>query len=148
MSVHHVVDHVLEVRACFIMHAPSSIHKLQTTFLDELPHCILYLVSLLLIPHSKELHFDIGKFAVWVEDELLYCRAQDQIHFGSLVTLIRPSVILINCFEPANIVMRVSNQMNIELFVLILSDSVVPTSHLFFELTNILWTSPVCIGSH
>lgn len=148
VAIHHIVDHVLEVWASLVVHAPTSIDELETTFLDKLFHISFSFVSLFVIPHGEEFHFNVSEFTMWVLNEFRNNGAQDHVDLSNLVTLICSCVILVNSFEPSDIIVRVSNQMNVKLFMLILSYTVVSISYLFFELADIFWTSPVRIGSH
>ena len=72
MSFHHIIDHVLEVRTSFIMHAPAGINKFQSTFLDKHLYFIFELLRLFLIPHAEELHLNVSELALWIFQELLY----------------------------------------------------------------------------
>jgi hypothetical protein len=66
MAMHHVVDHVLKVRACLVMHTPASVNKLKATFLNQHLHVSLYLVSLSLVPHRKEFHLNVRESTFWI----------------------------------------------------------------------------------
>merc|ERR1712226_1508710 len=59
VTLHHVVDHVLVVWACLIVHAPSCIHKLESAFFDEALELVFGVLALLVVPHREEFHFYI-----------------------------------------------------------------------------------------
>jgi len=109
VPVHHIVDHVLEVWASLVVHAPACIHELETAFLDKLPHISFGLLILFIIPHGEEFHFNVSKFTVRILNQFWDNRTQDHVDLSNLVCLIRSCVILVNSFEPSNVVVRVSN---------------------------------------
>lgn len=148
VALHHVVDHVLEVWACFVVHAPATVHEFETTFLDETPDLVFDLLSLLEIPHGEELHFDVGEFSVWTFDQFLDDCAQNEVDLGLLVLLIGARVVLIDCLEPSDVVVRVSNQVHIEMLVLVSSIREVRLCMVLLKLTDEVLTSPVRIASH
>lgn len=59
MTLHHVVDEVIEVGRCLVRHAPARIEELESSLLDELPHLVFQGVSLSAPPHIEKLHFNL-----------------------------------------------------------------------------------------
>lgn len=98
VSMHHIINHVLKVWACLIMHTPSGIDELEATFLNELLDLVPDLLWLLVVPHREELHLDVGELAVWLFDQLFNDSAQNQINLGLLIFLIRARVVLVHSF--------------------------------------------------
>ena len=128
------------------MHAPACIHKLEATLFDELFDLLLDLLSLSLIPHREELHLDVGELAVRVIHKFLDHSTEDHVDFSDLVGLVGPSVVLVDCLEPPNVIVSVGNQVNIELLILIGPLGIVSLSHLFLELARVLGAPPVSVG--
>jgi len=48
---HHIVDHVVEVGAGFVVHGPASVDELEAVLLDELAHLVLARLRLPVEPH-------------------------------------------------------------------------------------------------
>jgi len=65
---HHVVNHILVVRAGLVMHAPPAIHDFQAPLLNQLPYLIFHVISLLLPPHAKEFHLNVGELLVGISE--------------------------------------------------------------------------------
>ena len=71
VAYHHIVNHVVEVRARLVMHAPASVEQLKTAFFHELSNLILQIVGLVLPPHAEEFHLDVGKASIRISQQLV-----------------------------------------------------------------------------
>ena len=112
MSKHHVVNHVLVVSARLIMHAPPAIHYLKTSLLYQLLYLVLHLVGLLPPPHAEELHLDVCELLLGVHQQLVDYRVDNQLDAGLCHVLVRPREVLVDGLEPADIIVRVGDQMH------------------------------------
>ena len=74
LALHHVVDHVVKVRAGLIMHRPTAVYKLNLPVSDHLADAILRLLLLAFPPHREELHLNEG--------ELLARVGLKSLHYG------------------------------------------------------------------
>jgi len=70
MTGHHVVDHILVVRASFVVHRPSSVNELELTILGEVPDLALCIVVLFSPPHLEELHLNLSILAIRILQQL------------------------------------------------------------------------------
>lgn len=58
MANHHVVNHVLERWARFIMHRPSTVDQLKLPTFYKVSDVLLHFIGLLLPPHVEVFHLD------------------------------------------------------------------------------------------
>ena len=116
---HHVVDHIFIMRSSLIVHAPAGIDELESSFGDQGSDIALDFLSLLVVPHGEEFHLNIGELSCGVEHQLLNNGCQDQIDLSMLLTLVATNIILINSLEPPNVVMGVSDEVDIQGLILI-----------------------------
>lgn len=113
MPQHHVVDHVLVVCACLIMHAPASIDELQPALSHELPHLLLpHVIPLLPPPHAEELHLNVCEPLVRIIKQLIHDSLYDTVHIGLRNILVAAGVVLIYSLEPPYIIVCVRDQMH------------------------------------
>jgi hypothetical protein len=112
MSKHHVVNHVLVVSARLIMHAPPTVHYLKTSLLNQLPYLVLHAIALLPPPHAEELHLYVCELLLGIHHQLFDYRVDYQLDAGLCHVLVGPREVLVDGFEPADIIMRVGDQMH------------------------------------
>lgn len=115
MTRHHIINHILIVRACLVVHGPSRVDELELTVLCEVAHLSLGIFVLLLPPHLEELHLNLGVLAVRVFNQLGDCGVQSHLHVGVLDVWAAPGEIPVHGFFPAEVVMGVRDQVNVEL---------------------------------
>lgn len=116
---HHVVDHIFIVGSSFIVHAPAGVDKLKSSFGDQGPYITLDFLSLLVVPHGEELHLNISELSCGVGHQLLNNSRQDKVDLCMLLTLVSSNIILINSLEPPNVIMGVSNKVDVQGLILV-----------------------------
>ena len=121
MTLLHLIDYILIVRASLIICYPTTIGKLEAALFHELLYLLLDSFCLSGIPHGEELHLNVCECGVGLSCHLVDDRVQDQVNSGMLSVLKGTTVILVNCLQPTDIVMSMWHHMNIKLFVLICS---------------------------
>jgi len=114
---HHIVDHIVVVGRALVMHGPASVDKLQAALLDQLADVILLMVGLHVPPHGEVLHLDLSVALILVVLKLDHNRVNNVANVALLDILGRASEVLINSFEPADIVVAVRHQVNVQVFV-------------------------------
>jgi len=115
MPRHHIINHILIVRACLVVHGPSRVDELELTVLCEVAHLSLGVVVLLLPPHLEELHLNLGVLAVRVFNQLGDCGVQGHLNVGVLDVWAAPREIPVHSFFPAEVVVGVRDQVDVEL---------------------------------
>lgn len=80
MAMHHVVNHIFIMWACFIVHAPASVDKLKTAFINKLPSLISHIPCLIVVPHGEELHLHLGESSIGIQNEILHHSADGHAH--------------------------------------------------------------------
>jgi hypothetical protein len=61
MALHNVQNHVFEVWTGLVGRHPTALRDLKTSAFDQLLYYCLCLVILDLVPHTEELHLDVGE---------------------------------------------------------------------------------------
>ena len=117
MPNQHVIHQVVVMRGTLIVHRPACTHKLQSTFLDQLPHIILLLVSLFVPPHREELHLNLGVPFLFICHQLHHNRVDNVLNIGHLDILFRASEVLVRCLQPADIVVTVRHDVHVQMLV-------------------------------
>ena len=112
LTKHHVVDHILVVNASFVVHGPASINELQTALLSEHADSRLDVFCLLEPPHLEELHLNLCVSAVGISKELLYNCVESHLNISILDLSSCTSEVSINGLKPADIIVRVRDQVN------------------------------------
>ena len=74
MTGHHVVDHILVVRASFVVHRPSGVNELELAVLGEVSYLALGIVVLFGPPHLEELHLNLSILAIRILQQLCNSR--------------------------------------------------------------------------
>ena len=146
MAVHHVVDHVLEVRARFIVHAPAGVHEFEAAFLHNLPDFFFHVFILLAPPHLKKFHFDVSEFAMRILEEGFHYSTYRHADLGKLDILFGAAVVLVDSLLPSNIIMCMSDEMDVQLLIHIITSIVVHLLHFLFIFALIFWTLPISIS--
>lgn len=108
MTNNHIINHIFIICASFICRAPSTICKFKSTLLNKHFNLILNFLWLSVVPHSEELHFNIGKLTSWFFQKFFYNSCQNQVNSSMLRILICTRIVLVNCFNPSNIIMCMS----------------------------------------
>lgn len=114
VSLHHVVDDVLVVGAGLISSTPASVGKLESSLLDQLLHLLLSFWGLSPIPHCEEFHFNIGEHSLWVLEQLVNDGVKDESNVSVLGILVSSGEILVNCLDPAYVIVSMGHEMNVE----------------------------------
>lgn len=98
----------------FIIHTPSTTNEFQSSFINQLLHFFFIVVWLILPPFEKEWWFNVNESFCRIFQQRCDHWVQNQLNIRLLVILLRAIVILINCFQPANIVVRMCHDVNIQ----------------------------------
>jgi len=109
----HIVDHIFVMRSSFVMHAPASVYYFKSSVRDELLDLILGLLVLASVPHVEEFHFNVSELPVFVLFEFFYHSRYYQVNLSRRSCLIRTDVVLVNRLNPADIIVGMSQEMNI-----------------------------------
>eukprot|EP00958_Prasinococcus_capsulatus_P013399 scaffold1381_cov386-Prasinococcus_capsulatus_cf.AAC.22 len=109
-----LVHHTHIVGRGFVMHAPAAADELQLTVPHQFLYVGLHCLSLLVVPPNKERHFHVYELPVGVVEQLPNHRVQDVLNLGLLDGGVGAIEVLIHCFQPANVVVRVRNQVYVE----------------------------------
>ena len=113
----HVVHHVVVVRTGLVMHGPASVHKFKTTLFDKVAHSVFFGLILVVPPHGEEFHLDLAEALLFVGKKLNYIGVNNVLHIGGLDVLRGAREVLIGRLEPADVIVTVRNQMNVQVFV-------------------------------
>ena len=105
MSNHHVLNHILVDWAGLVMHRPPSIDQLKLAILHQLLDSILLRLTLLVIPHTEELHLDLSKLSIRMIPKRVNDGAQLVSHTSPLDASCLAIVVLLYCLQPADVVM-------------------------------------------
>ena len=103
------------VCACFVMHRPTSVHKIEATFLDKLMDLFLHLFSLTLPPHRPKFHLNLSETLLLVGHELDDIGVNNVLNVGLLRVLVRPHEVLVGRLEPAHVVVRVGDDVHVQM---------------------------------
>ncbi len=110
----HVVDKVVKVRAGLVGHAPAGVEEIQTALLDDLAHLGLHGVRLLVPPHGEELHLDLRVVLGLVSDKFTHYILYQKLHVRALNVIFGSREVLVDSFQPADVVVRVGDHMHRE----------------------------------
>ena len=118
---HHIVNKVLVVWQTLIWCDPATVSKLKSALFYHLFNILLHLRCLPFVPHLKEDDLTISKDPILLDGHLL----NDISQYG-LNRLLPPNIVcsrevLIKSLPPTSIVMRMRNEMDIELLFWVLS---------------------------
>ena len=105
MANHHVVHHIVMMSDSFIVHGPTGIHKIETFLLNQVSYLILHFISLTIPPHSEKFHLNLCETLFRILYKLCHNIVYDHMDFCMLDILGRSRKILVDCFQPANIIM-------------------------------------------
>lgn len=108
----HLIDEVLVVHISLIGHAPSSVDEMQLPSADDCPHLISLLVSCLIPPSIKECCLHNGKFVFSMFVKLAHHSVNSVLYSCELSPHVSAVIVVVYCFEPSYIIVRVRNQMN------------------------------------
>ncbi len=111
-SHRHLIDEVLIVHVGLIRHAPTAVDELQLFVSYKCLHPALLLVGGLVPPPVEEGHFDNDELVLGVLCEFSDHRVDDILHSCELNVVFGSVVILIDCFEPSDVIMGVWDQMH------------------------------------
>ena len=95
-----------------VLHGPSGVDEDKSLLSDKLPDLLLLLRSLSVPPHGEELHLDQSEHLSGVGDQGLYDRRNDLANVGDGIGLVTTTVVFIDGFEPADIVVGVRDHVN------------------------------------
>lgn len=109
-----LVDHRDVVRRGLVVHAPAAVDKLEAVLRDEHANGRLHLLVLLAPPSLEEPLFDVDKAAVRVRHKLRDHRIEDVLDARVLDAVVEAHQVLVNGFQPTNVVVRVAIDVNIE----------------------------------
>ena len=98
--------------ASLIVHRPTCIHEHKLLVLDKLTDSLFFLLCLSIPPHRKELHLNLGELFTGICDQLLDDSRNDWVDWGDSDVLSGPREVLVHCFQPAYVVMRVRDHMH------------------------------------
>ena len=115
----HIIENIFIDRAGLVVSRPTSVEELKPSLFDKLFQSILDGLGLLVIPHSEVLHFYISELGVRSETHLLNYGVENELNSGVVGQLESTREVFINSLQPANIVMRMRNHMNVELLILV-----------------------------
>ena len=115
----HIVHHVVVVSAGFVMHRPASVHEFETALFDKVTHLIFELLILMTPPEGEEFHFDLGETFVFVGKKLDDIGVNNVLYICGLDVLFRASEVLIWRLEPADVVVTVRDQMDVEVLTVV-----------------------------
>jgi hypothetical protein len=90
----------------------------------------------------------LGESSLWIQDEVFDHGANGHADRGNLHILLGTIIVLINRLLPSDIVVRMCDQMNVKLLVLISSIVILLRFKIPLELVFVFWTSPVSIARH
>lgn len=108
MTFDHIINNIFIIWTSFISGTPSSICKFKSSLLYKLFYLFLQFRGLPIIPHGKEFHLNIRKDPFRIFNQFLNYRVNNQFYISMLWILIGSWIILINSFDPSNIIMSMS----------------------------------------
>ena len=108
----HLIDKVLIVHIRLVRHAPASIDELQLSISHNSLHLLLLLVSCRVPPPIKKGNLHNRKLVLRMFVQLTHYRIDSILHACKLSAHISSIEVVVDSLEPANIIMRVRNQMH------------------------------------
>lgn len=130
-SVRELIHDALVVRGSFVVHRPGSTDKLETTLVDQHFHLFLQFCGLLEIPLREEGRLDVDELPCRILQQSLDDCVDDARYIGFLYSILALGltafraqqtifslpltaiVVLIDCLQPPDIIVRMRHQMNI-----------------------------------
>lgn len=108
----HLIDDIFIIRSGFIMHAPPSIDNFQLSILNmllnEIPLCGVGIIP----PPVKESHLNNREFVCGIERQFSHNRVDNVLNPCFLGDLIPSIEVVVDCFQPSNIIVGVWNQID------------------------------------
>jgi len=68
LTIHHVLNHIFIDGSGLVMHGPTSINDLKLSTIDEPFHLDFHVISLFLIPHFEESHFNLRESSARISE--------------------------------------------------------------------------------
>jgi hypothetical protein len=87
------------------MHRPSSVNELKLAICDKTFNLLMFLSSLVVPPLFKKGNFNFCKLSFWVGRESVHHGRKLNVDISELDVFTRSVEVLIESFEPSNIVM-------------------------------------------
>ena len=103
------------------MSTPTTIDNFKSPALYLRFNFIFNLLRLAIVPYSEKTHFCIAKSSICIPVKLFYNSINNVHNWVSCSEGVGARIIFISCFYPANVVVRVWNEMNHDLLVLMFS---------------------------
>lgn len=106
-SPRHLIDDTLIVCGGLVVHAPTAADNLQPTLGHQLLYLVLQLRWLFVPPFKEEHALGVDETSLWIAQQRMHHRIDDLLYASLLDSLFFIVEVLIDRFEPANVIVRV-----------------------------------------
>jgi len=107
------INHLV-VSDCFIVHDPAASKELNLSIGHKLLDLVAQVVSLLLPPLPEEGCFHLYVALFWVVQELRNDGVNDVLDTSILFACVAAIIVLVNCFQPAHVVVRMRHEVDVQ----------------------------------
>ena len=109
---HHIVNYVVKVGAAFVVVDPAAVDELELLILYQFLYLLLCLVGLFLPPGLQITRSCLRVLSGRILCKLLNDRVEREFDASHLLALVRPCIVLVNCLDPSDILVRVRYDMH------------------------------------